>query len=148
MKVIFLDIDGVLNSFSTLPEKDEGLVGWLDQSNTVFLNDIVQSTNSYLVVSSTWRLQKTTGEIQELLAKAGCQGVVLDSTPNLKHKKKKRFEEIHSWLQATKYNIEKFVILDDETYMGDLSEYHIQTDSQYGLTQKNSSDAVEILNGN
>jgi predicted mannosyl-3-phosphoglycerate phosphatase (HAD superfamily) len=50
MKIIFLDIDGVLNNYNTL---GEGL-NW--ESNAVkILKRIIKETGAKVVLSSTWR---------------------------------------------------------------------------------------------
>lgn len=55
-KVIFLDIDGVMNSHDMCTDHELGLVSWLDAKNVAILNAIAQATGAAVVVSSTWRL--------------------------------------------------------------------------------------------
>ncbi len=49
MKVIFLDVDGVLNSTPSGPDFEPGLVVWL--------NRLVDLSGAGVVVSSSWRLE-------------------------------------------------------------------------------------------
>ena len=57
MKVIFLDIDGVLNSikFDRLRMRD-GRSDFIDESRLPLLKQIVDSTNAVIVLSTTWRV--------------------------------------------------------------------------------------------
>lgn len=43
-KVIFLDVDGVMNNHDTRTDHHVGLVSWLDPKNVAVLNEIVQAT--------------------------------------------------------------------------------------------------------
>ncbi len=57
MKVIFLDIDGVLNSikFDRLRMRD-GRSDFIDESRLPLLKQIVDSTGAVIVLSTTWRV--------------------------------------------------------------------------------------------
>jgi histidinol phosphatase-like enzyme len=53
MKVIFLDIDGVLNSEEFLKKnKNEAI----DRNNVSILKKIIDKTGAFIVMSSAWRL--------------------------------------------------------------------------------------------
>ena len=54
MNVIFLDIDGVLNSRET-EESCNGVIG-IDSDKVARLAEIVTSNNAILLLTSTWRL--------------------------------------------------------------------------------------------
>jgi hypothetical protein len=91
MKVIFLDIDGVLNHQDWYVRRREmGLddissnypLYEFDPDSIEQLNRIVESTGAKVVVSSTWRLGRTIKELQELLNKVGFIGEVYDKTPH------------------------------------------------------------------
>ena len=61
MKVIFLDIDGVLNSFQTFREiyYEHELTGFrrvaIDIDKVKLLKEIVDNTGALIVLSSSWR---------------------------------------------------------------------------------------------
>ena len=58
MKVIFLDIDGVLNcigSFNRTKTRFNGFVG-MDPTLVARFNSLVEKTGARVVLSSTWRL--------------------------------------------------------------------------------------------
>ncbi len=56
MRVIFLDIDGVLNSHRTAAAYREPLMRKLDPVSVKLLHRIVSKADAKLVISSTWRL--------------------------------------------------------------------------------------------
>ena len=67
MKVIFLDIDGVLNSEDLARRRITDFQGWNDTTNTKFydfidenavklISDLCEQYNIKLVISSSWRL--------------------------------------------------------------------------------------------
>jgi hypothetical protein len=81
--VLFLDIDGVLNSTSwAIRTKQRGIWG-IDPDTIPHLQRIVDETGCDIVVSSTWRIGRGAVELREILLKAGmlhpCP--VVDRTP-------------------------------------------------------------------
>ena len=53
-RVLFLDIDGVLNHVATRRREElPGLAGWLDPSHLEPLNRVAIATNARIVVSSS-----------------------------------------------------------------------------------------------
>jgi len=85
MKVIFLDMDGVLNHGKyldrTVPEsKDRFWLQGIDPEAVERLNRIVEATGAFVVVSSSWRRRHTTEDMQRLLTARGFRGKVIDRT--------------------------------------------------------------------
>ncbi len=62
MKIIFLDVDGVLNCHNTFKKQHEKYIKtgiWeieIELSKVKLLKQIVDNTNAKIVLSSTWRL--------------------------------------------------------------------------------------------
>ena len=56
-KIIFLDVDGVLNNENTNARSPGGYVGVMD-SKVKLLSKLVKETNADVVISSDWRLIK------------------------------------------------------------------------------------------
>jgi hypothetical protein len=92
MKVIFLDIDGVLNHemwykrrFREMDmENDTSRYPYyeFDPQSVAELNRIIETTDAKVVVSSTWRHGKTPQQLQELLERVGFKGEVISKTPD------------------------------------------------------------------
>ena len=161
MKIIFLDIDGVLNSRETIMsnhekrQRGEFTTPKIDGCGSDVcaphktlvdrLNKITGQTGAYIVVSSTWRINKTVVELRELLRAFGVTGTVLDKTPRLF---KRRGFEIQEWLdKGSPYGeIEKFVIIDDDSDMEHLMPHLIKTTNEKGLQDEHVKEAIERLN--
>lgn len=74
-KIIFLDFDGVLNSqLWYIRTKGNREIDDLDTEAIGFLNTLIKNTGAKVVVSSTWRLNKTVDELQEILNRNGFKG--------------------------------------------------------------------------
>lgn len=114
MKVIFLDIDGVLNSdkyFDKIEGRDiHGIEEDIDVETIKLLRKAVEETGAKVVFTSTWRYKKRAEELKQLMLE---NGVIVDSsTPYLKNE---RGEEIKQWLKEHP-DTEDFVLLDDEVW--------------------------------
>lgn len=154
MKVLFLDIDGVLNTADTW-HKTKHLRGkpcsnferWsrmIDPELVVNLNKVIEATDAKVVVSSTWRLSFEAPELQKLLESQGFVGEVIDRTPDAsevnniwqKHFQKyppsdnyenwQRGFEIQAWLFEHP-EVKTFAIVDDDSDMAHLIKRHVKT---------------------
>ncbi|MDE7380098.1 MAG: hypothetical protein K2N14_03500, partial [Clostridia bacterium] len=90
MKIIFLDIDGVLNSLKYDASRDKRKLTNIDETRLPILKSIVEKTGAKIVLSSTWReywdkdpriCRKAGVYINETFAKYGLE--VYDKTPYL-----------------------------------------------------------------
>ena len=113
MKVIFLDVDGVLNSdeyFDKIKNVNIcGIESEIDVEKIKLLKKAVDETGANVVLSSSWRYTKNAQYLKELLLR---YGIKIDSTPLIQNK---RGLEIKQWL-LNHPEVEKFVILDDEIF--------------------------------
>lgn len=121
MNVIFLDIDGVLNSQET-EERCNGVIG-IDSDKVARLAKIVTSNNAILLLTSSWRLhwwkkekdddeQHPLGEyLDKKLAEHGLK--IHDTVPYAGFD---RGKAILNWLNSTDILVNKFIILDDELF--------------------------------
>ena len=144
MKVIFLDIEGVL-----MNRGSQQLGGEADPQCVARLNRLTDSTGAALVVSSTWRSQGLE-EITGLLRGWGVTAPVAGITDDLSYMDLttsigiQRGDEIGQWLDAHP-EVEAFVILDDDDDMGGLRPYLVQTDTDFGLTDDQVGRARLLL---
>lgn len=151
MKVIFLDIDGVLNSDRYLRGREEaGVV--IDPSRMALLQRLVRATDAAVVLSSSWRehwdadparCDASGAKIHEIFSAYGV--TVADKTPSLAAG---RVEEIRAWLAAHPA-VERFAVLDDALLWADFLDGHfVKTSSFYGgLDETDVARVIEILNG-
>lgn len=111
MKVIFLDIDGVLNSddYIDIAKNSQGIERHIDIDKVKLLKKAIDETGSKTVLTSSWRNSKDIGPLREFLAK---YEIYFDATPFIKWE---RGLEIKQWLSENK-GVEDYIILDDEIY--------------------------------
>lgn len=174
MKVIFLDIDGVLNDTAyfkwrhlhkPVPKYESSLdfhVSMINPKKCELLNQVIAETDAKIVVSSTWRHDP---EIATILTSVGITAEFLGITPcfsaGLKCPETKglhipRGLEIEHYIsehypfdyKERVYNgLEGYVILDDD---GDML-YHqrknfVHTNGFRGLTPRDAAKAIKVLN--
>lgn len=173
-KLLFLDIDGVLNSqdwYSSdecaelvQPNIKLSDVLHFDPSTIELLTNIVLATDCEIVISSSWRRGKTIEQLQELFREVGFEHShkiisKTDSSYNWiqkgLHVPSIRGLEIKVWLDLNVRKTNKgftnndytYCILDDDTDMLlEQKNNFINIDPQTGLTQYNVDQVIEILN--
>lgn len=137
-KVLFLDIDGVLNCAN-----EEGMIR---PELAARFHRIVKETNCGVVLSSTWRGHP---EWERILRDLGVQTAnFVGITPYLgkqgEHPRLSfRANEIKAWLET--HPIRNYVILDDDNDFLD-DQTLIRVDSSVGLSEKDADMAISILN--
>lgn len=149
-KIIFLDIDGVLNR-SLPPEdinkyksdEDEAPRSLLLMECIENLNWIIRETQSQVVLSTDWRQWCTIPDLQQQFEEAGFCGKIIGKTPIIDGVE--RGYEIMGWLHSYGEAVQSFVILDDRSDMGPYSEQLIQTEWDIGLTRALGELAIEKL---
>ena len=82
MKVIFLDIDGVLNSEQTIVQemKNTGKFSRFSKSLVDEFNRIIFETDAKIVLSSSWRIGMSISNIKDFLIKNNVEGEVIGKT--------------------------------------------------------------------
>lgn len=150
MNIIFLDVDGVLNSRNKLIEiynkthkPHSGYSYPFDERCMENLKLLVQETSSKLVITSTWRKDEVGRKtLLKALNEYELDSNVIGYTPMLD---KTRELEIKQFLISLKEK-PNFVILDDDSDMGELMPFLIKTNVQIGLTHENVQEAIIKLN--
>jgi hypothetical protein len=159
MKIVFLDVDGVLNYENFYALKMAGRKTRIyvpeEYPQSEFcplaianLNKIVEKTNAKVVMSSTWRLGRSIETLQNLLESVGFNGEVIDKTPDLGDSalQRMRGRQIHKWLICHP-EIESYVILDDDRDMlANQAKNFVKTHFKTGLDEMATNQAIEILN--
>ena len=149
--IIFLDIDGVLNTwrFQDYQVKHHECDDWDAQFNfdpicMKNLKELVEKTNSKIVVSSSWKKSDNGMKDIELnLRLYGLAKVLLGHT--IRHPKDLRCFEISEWWYRNKDKYNQFIILDDEKHMRCLSGRLIVCDENNGFTKETLSEALNKL---
>ena len=163
MKVIFLDVDGVLNS-EMWNEKHRNEVQngvCIDESKVELLTMIIKKTGAVIVLHSGWRfwlgdkLESLNREAEFLLSLLKKHGIeIYDITPDFSTeeiRRTKKFSlvkagEIIDWIRV--HHVTEYLILDDlDLYLDEIVPYQIRTNPATGLTGQDAEKAIEMLNG-
>lgn len=155
MKLIFLDIDGVLNNHHTLGLNHyiptplilgEKIHDHLSAWCIYCLNEVIKLTGAKVVVSSTWRLGETKERLQGILDFYGFKGEVVGMTPHITTTGCRRGDEIQHYLDNCGFDVESFVIIDDDSDMKHLLKFLIKTDNTNGMSYKDIKRCINVLN--
>ena len=162
MKVIFLDVDGVLNSEDDLKvfREKNNITGTIlyaevEDRPLKLLKELVEKSGAKIVVSSSWRIgcERSGREsvfgarlYEKLVKRLKDYGMdVYDITPSLSGNRQ-RGDEIREWLQTCENDVENFVILDDDADMCEFVETNlVQTTYEHGLTDDSITKALQVL---
>ena len=140
-KIIFLDFDGVI-----ITPRTEFL--HFDPICMEHLKHIIDETNAFIVISSTWKIGTPFIELKAMFEPFGMFQRVLGTTPNIDGDFV-RGREIDTWLNsihAKRFDIKNFIILDDDSDMEPHMNRLIQTNTQEGLTEDIAKNCIELLN--
>lgn len=152
MKVIFLDVDGVLNSIKYELERDENDPPF-DRSRIPLIKRIVTETGAKIVLSSSWRRNWENGrgtdwKMEWLVRAFSEQGVEIFGKTGISPNND-RAAEIREWLSDNP-DTERYAVIDD-IFFGweEHSPYVVITSERIGrgLEEKHVEAAVRILNG-
>lgn len=153
MKLLFLDIDGVLNKCMVVKITIDGLTHEevLEPKMINNLNKIVSETDCDIVISSSWRIPYSLDKLRQILSLNGFQysEKIIDTTPRIKTGKMSKFvsrgHEIDKWIRDNNFN-GVFVILDDNSDMEHLKGNLIQTNTFEGLTSDITNRLIRKFN--
>jgi len=141
VNIIFLDVDGVLNtSFSMLA----GPSVLLDPNAVQNLNKILLVTDTRIVLSTMWRLSSANRSLlkNELYRLGVNTKLIIDQTPDFSSHGLRREDEIKWWV--TKYNhlIRNWVAIDDLNLSQLPKHNFIHTNIFMGLSNKQSNEII------
>ena len=146
MKVIFLDVDGVLNTPKLIRRFG---FDFIDPILVNLVARIVRETDSKVVLSSSWRTEEKDRRIVKE-ALGVCEIEIFDSTPVLKRvggwsedNWVRRHEEIRAWMDDK--DVSRFAIIDDQDDAG-IEGSFFQTEEEVGLTVRIAEEVIAHLN--
>lgn len=146
MNIIFLDIDGVLNSkqwhnSDSCKALGNSVKRYFDPVCVEYLNSIISETRARVIISSSWRILRSLQDLQDLFKSIGFIGKIYGKTedlsifepdtPNL------RGVEIQNWIKDNQKHFKtpiKHIILDDEDdFLKEQKLFFFQTNPDIGL---------------
>lgn len=164
MKIIFLDIDGVLvigddpKCLKSFVEIENHYLNPFAKECVESLNKLIEATGAKIVISSTWRKSNNIDILKKHFEGQGVVGEIIGTTPVLKIEggfSVNRGLEIQCWIDKHDHeNIESFVIIDDDSDMSHLMDKLVRTclwdynkdGTKTGLREKHVLKAISILN--
>ena len=158
MKLIFLDVDGVLNCSSTKARLDTFI--FVEEKKIELLKQLVDRTDAKIVLSSTWR--HGWADLENGLDSRDARHFIalrdklreyeielFDYTAITNGAMDRRGEEIGLWLEKhSEIMIDGMVILDDLNgmYVRPYAKHLVRTSFMKGLEEKHVELAMKILN--
>lgn len=143
MKIIFLDIDGVLNSEQWFEEPKIFPNEYIDPKCLKLVIDLAKTEKAKIVITSVWR---TTTALINFLEQKGLD--IFDKTPIL-DEGSLRGEEIQKWLDANFLQFPEgiqFIIIDDIVNILPNHKSHlVLTDARTGIVINDIIRAHEIF---
>jgi hypothetical protein len=132
VRILFLDIDGVLNRIGFHPGESFGLRSWIEPELARRLCRVIEATDAAIVLTSDWRRGRELQDLHEELAAAGVACSLLGTTPVLGQV---RWREIEAWMAGHHVGLESMVIVDDVYDMGPLAPRFVRTSPLNGLDE-------------
>ena len=166
-KILFLDIDGVLNTerqhdrcVNLGADQVDNFGYAFDPVSVANLKRIVEHTDADIVISSSWKMWGLDA-MQRMWARRYLPGKVIDITPNTESDEMLlsvdldlmdfpaiKGSEIKEWLLTNGNQDTHYAILDDLPDMLPEQESHfVQTDPRIGITKDDADRVITILTG-
>ena len=161
-RVIFLDIDGVLNSnfWNDSHQREISDGALIDGEKVKLLSMLVKNTNAKIVLHSGWKywfdqdLKPLCPEAENLVMLFEREELFLqDVTPDHateEIRRSKKFSlvkagEILAWLAEHK-DVESWIVIDDlDLHNAEIEMHQVKTDSNIGLTIEDVDKAEKML---
>jgi len=158
MKILFLDVDDVLNHYGTedrvkhndgspyyiLSTTDKTYRG-LDEFRLRYLHEIISKTSCKIVMCSSWRTDTICMDyIKKRLGKE-LSAQIIDSTIDSQGKLS-RADEIRDWLSKNA-DVEKFVVLDDSDWndLDGFGEFWVHPETFNGMDESHRDAVIKKL---
>jgi hypothetical protein len=144
VRVLFLDVDGVLNRTGYAPVESFGLRSWIEPELAVRLSLLLLRAGARIVMSSDWRVGRTLDVIGSELKAAGVGAPVVGKTPELGGP---RWREIEAWMVDNAVAREQVAIVDDGFSMGPLDDRFVRVSPLAGLDDDACARIAKLFGG-
>ena len=152
--IIFLDIDGVLNSGKSFRKNQklgvpQSCIDLPYKDHVEALNMIIDRCDAYLVITSTWRLYFSLRSLDKIFYLCGIRGDrIIDKTEDLSMTDGdhgvKRSVEIEKYIKNNSDKIKNYVIIDDDCD-AKIKNHFVKTEFHCGLNEGSARLAIKIL---
>jgi hypothetical protein len=142
VRVVFLDIDGVLNRTGYRPLESLGLRSWIEPELAARLSRLVRAIDAVIVLASDWRRGRDLAQLANELQAAGVDGRLLDATPILGEA---RWREIEAWMAEHDVPVANVAIVDDGYDMGPLASRFVRVSPLAGFDDEAARSVVALF---
>lgn len=149
-RIVFLDVDGVLNTSTTVERTKTGEI-FVDETLLNRLVNLCNKTNAKVIISSDWRFganinadPSDKSNYNELIEKLSSKGISIVENP-CTEMLRTRGKEIQDCISKLGDVIESFVILDDWDDVEPFSDNFVHVSAGVGLTDEDVELAIQIL---
>ena len=164
-KVIFLDIDGVLNTEQqhrrfyteqTNPIDEYGLL--FDPDAVASLTKIIDQTGADIVISSSWKFwglsrmrqmwedRKLPGKIIGITPDTVSDEMLLTANLDEMENFALRGSEIKEWLSMHGKKVSQYAIIDDvDSFLPEQRPYYVEVSPITGITEEDAERVIKIL---
>ena len=153
MRVIFFDVDGVLNNGNTKivrrpladdRQRTEAVPGYHPDCVERF-NRLVRQTGAKVVISATWGRRFSLDTLRQHLEQEGVCCETIGLTP-VRPTYRPRGYDIDEWIRRWEgESVDTFCILDDHEDMMHLKRYLVRTDYHEGMQERHVHAALTLL---
>ncbi len=153
MKVLFLDVDGVLVNRASVGRGPQGVTR-INAFCANLLGQVLRETGAKVVLSSVWRLRYSPERFnKEIMEPWGLPPVVIgrtrsaqDTKEGLLYKSEPRGHQIKDWL-AEHPEVTSWAVVDDDSDMDRIPPLRfVQTNFELGLQGKHADLLIKVLN--
>jgi hypothetical protein len=140
VRVVFLDVDGVLNRTGFRPAQSRGLVSWIEPELAARFAQAAVALDARVVLASDWRIGRP---LEVLRAAFASHGIAIHGlTPSSCGGG--RWREIAAWLAANGVDAGAVAIVDDAFEMGELAHRHVRVTAGRGFDD-GAAEALRAL---
>ena len=145
-KIIFLDIDGVLNSVDSMISFQSCNEYALDKVSIGLLKSLCAITGAEIVVSSTWRMGRDKKDFMEIFSLHDWLDFpYIGRTRVLDTYQYNRGNEIQDWLNANIDQVDYIIIDDDSDMLPEQLERFVHVSSVNGFRSKHYCQALRLF---
>ncbi len=165
-KIIFLDIDGVLNTERNRQQCREKGISCSDENGDTFdpdsvanLAKIIAETGADIVISSSWKFWGLC-KMQEMWKDRKLPGMIIGITPDTVSDEMLltanlddietyaiRGHEVKEWLSLHGKKVSHYAIIDDvDSFLPEQQPHYVEVSPITGITEEDAERIIEILN--
>ena len=143
-RIIFLDIDGVLNNLGSVIGLGDPS-HHLDPVSVGLMTRLCEEAGASIVISSSWRIGRTVESLKDEFDKLGAHKLADRFMDRTKDFQAIRGKQIARWIEDNAYTGRYVIVDDDSDMLPEQKPYFVHTSWEDGFRAKHYRDALKIL---